>query len=52
MYVFLQWSCKAQLPTNTEFSSIKVGCEGYENSQDEYVLEGSCGVNLFQSRNI
>lgn len=40
----IQWSCKASLPEEFKLGSTDVTCEGYESSEDPYVLSGSCGV--------
>lgn len=40
----VQWSCKASLPEEFKLGSTDVSCEGYESSEDPYVLKGSCGV--------
>jgi hypothetical protein len=40
----IQWSCKANLPEEFKLGATEVGCEGYESSEDPYVLKGSCGV--------
>lgn len=40
----IQWSCKANLPEEFKLGGTDVGCEGYESSDDPYVLKGSCGV--------
>ena len=40
----IQWSCKASLPEEFKLGSTDVACEGYESSEDPYVLSGSCGV--------
>lgn len=40
----VQWSCKASLPDELKLGSTDVTCEGYESSDDPYVLKGSCGV--------
>ncbi|KIY01467.1 uncharacterized protein Z520_03019 [Fonsecaea multimorphosa CBS 102226] len=40
----VQWSCKASLPDEFKLGSTEVTCEGYESSEDPYVLSGSCGV--------
>lgn len=39
-----QWTCVASLPEEFKLGSTDVSCEGYESSQDPYVLKGSCGV--------
>ena len=45
----IQWSCKASLPEEFKLGATDVSCEGYESSDDPYILKGSCGVeyNLF-----
>jgi hypothetical protein len=40
----VQWSCKASLPPEFKLGATEMGCEGYESSEDPYVLKGSCGV--------
>lgn len=40
----IQWACKASLPEEFKLGSTDVSCEGYESSDDPYVLKGSCGV--------
>ncbi|GJC95041.1 transmembrane protein 66 [Colletotrichum higginsianum] len=40
----IQWSCVASLPEELKLGSTDVICEGYANSDDPYVLRGSCGV--------
>lgn len=40
----IEWSCEADTPTDFKLGSTEVTCEGYESSNDEYVLKGSCGV--------
>lgn len=40
----VQWTCRAQLPEEFKLGSTEVSCEGYESSDDPYVLKGSCGV--------
>jgi hypothetical protein len=40
----VQWSCKTSLPEEFKLGSTEVTCEGYESSEDPYVLKGSCGV--------
>jgi hypothetical protein len=40
----IQWACKASLPEEFKLGSTDVSCEGYESSDDDYVLKGSCGV--------
>lgn len=39
------WECKTDdLPNNIKFGQIVVSCERYANSQDPYILVGSCGL--------
>jgi len=38
------WECKAELPNYVRFETTDVLCEGFEYSDDPYVLVGSCGV--------
>ncbi|KAI1173773.1 hypothetical protein F4777DRAFT_556697 [Nemania sp. FL0916] len=40
----IEWSCAADLPPELRLGSTDVLCEGYQSSEDEYVLRGSCGV--------
>ncbi|MCJ1337478.1 hypothetical protein MMC09_002760 [Bachmanniomyces sp. S44760] len=40
----IQWTCTANLPEEFKLGSTDVICEGYDNSDDPYVLKGSCGV--------
>lgn len=40
----VQWTCTASLPPEFKLGSTDVVCEGYRNSEDKYVLKGSCGV--------
>jgi hypothetical protein len=40
----VQWTCQASLPTEFKLGSTEVVCEGYESSEDPFVLKGSCGV--------
>ncbi|KAF2868314.1 hypothetical protein BDV95DRAFT_500657 [Massariosphaeria phaeospora] len=40
----VQWTCKASLPEEFKLGSTDVICEGYDSSEDPYVLKGSCGV--------
>ncbi|KAI9714756.1 MAG: hypothetical protein M1820_000045 [Bogoriella megaspora] len=40
----VQWTCTASLPSEFKLGSTDVICEGYESSNDPYVLKGSCGV--------
>ncbi len=40
----VQWNCRASLPEEFKLGSTDVTCEGYESSEDPYVLRGSCGV--------
>ena len=40
----IQWTCSASLPPEFKLGSTDVICEGYKNSDDPWVLKGSCGV--------
>lgn len=40
----VQWTCTASLPSEFKLGSTDVVCEGYRNSDDKWVLKGSCGV--------
>lgn len=40
----IQWTCSASLPEEFKLGSTDVTCEGYESSEDPFVLKGSCGV--------
>eukprot|EP00903_Cladosiphon_okamuranus_P008799 g8427.t1 len=36
------WKCEASMPDGYSFSSIEVGCEGYDYPKDPFILKGSC----------
>lgn len=36
--------CKTDLDVVYKFGKTVVSCEGYESSEDQYVLRGSCGL--------
>lgn len=40
----VQWTCNAQLPPEFKLGSTDVICEGYRDSDDPWILKGSCGV--------
>lgn len=40
----VEWSCTATIPREFKLGSTDVVCEGYSNSNDKYILKGSCGV--------
>ncbi|KAL9112694.1 MAG: hypothetical protein Q9227_002997 [Pyrenula ochraceoflavens] len=40
----VQWTCTASLPAEFKLGGTDVTCEGYESSEDPFVLKGSCGV--------
>ncbi|KAL1868987.1 hypothetical protein Plec18167_007989 [Paecilomyces lecythidis] len=40
----VQWTCTADLPPEFKLGSTDVICEGYRDSDDPWVLKGSCGV--------
>jgi hypothetical protein len=46
-YGNVQWQCTANLPSEVEFGSTTVSCEGCQSSTDGYKLTGSCGL-MFQ----
>ena len=39
-----QWKCDAMLDRSLKLGRIEVSCEGYDHSNDPYVLVGSCGL--------
>nr|XP_012999813.1 store-operated calcium entry-associated regulatory factor [Cavia porcellus] len=43
-YFFSQWECKTDLDIAYRFGKTVVSCEGYDSSEDQYVLRGSCGL--------
>lgn len=40
----VQWRCEAELDSDVAFDNIDVSCEGYYAPEDEYILQGSCGL--------
>lgn len=40
----VQWECEAQLPHGFKLGKFDIQCEGYSRSGDEYVTQGSCGM--------
>lgn len=40
----INWKCEADLPSSLKLGRVEVGCEGWSNSNDPYVLKGSCGL--------
>ena len=42
----IRWKCTplSDIPHNIKFSFIGVSCEGYENHDDKWILNGSCQV--------
>ncbi|KAF3825513.1 hypothetical protein GH733_005495 [Mirounga leonina] len=40
----VQWECKTDLDIAYKFGKTVVSCEGYESSEDQYILRGSCGL--------
>lgn len=38
------WKCQAQLQPGCELTFTRVGCEGYSEPDDPYILKGSCGL--------
>lgn len=43
-FLLSQWECKTDLDIAYKFGKTVVSCEGYESSEDQYVLRGSCGL--------
>lgn len=41
-----QWKCEAQLPVWAQLGDVQVSCEGWDSSEDPYVLKGSCAVQF------
>lgn len=39
-----QWECKTDLDIAYKFGKTVVSCEGYDSSEDQYILRGSCGL--------
>jgi hypothetical protein len=42
--VDVQWRCEAELDSDVVFDAVHVSCEGFRDSNDPWVLEGSCGL--------
>jgi len=40
----VQWECKTDMDNAYRFGRVEVTCEGYDNTDDPYVLQGSCGL--------
>jgi len=40
----VNWECKADLDSDVRFGKTVVSCEGYDYSEDPYILKGSCGL--------
>lgn len=40
----IQWKCEAELDKDVAFDAVHVSCEGYYAPDDDYILEGSCGL--------
>lgn len=40
----IQWECKTDMDNAYRFGAVEVSCEGYDYSDDPYVLKGSCGL--------
>jgi len=43
------WDCKARLPDGAELDGLMVSCEGWGNSRDKYILDGSCQLRYSAS---
>ena len=39
------WDCTATLADDVRFTRMDVSCEGFDNPNDPYILEGSCGLS-------
>ncbi|RCI17242.1 hypothetical protein L249_2147 [Ophiocordyceps polyrhachis-furcata BCC 54312] len=40
----IEWSCTASLPEELKLGGTDVVCEGYDSTDDPYILKGSCAV--------
>lgn len=40
----VQWECKTDMDNAYRFGKVEVTCEGYDHSDDPYILRGSCGL--------
>ncbi|TPX33218.1 hypothetical protein SmJEL517_g03826 [Synchytrium microbalum] len=40
----VQWQCQSELSDEFKFGTTEVTCEGFDYTDDPYVLRGSCGV--------
>lgn len=40
----VQWKCQAEMPETYRLGTTTVSCEGFRDPNDDYVVEGSCGV--------
>lgn len=40
----VQWKCQAEMPKAYRLGATTVSCEGFTSPDDDFVLEGSCGV--------
>uniref|UniRef100_A0A914EE64 Store-operated calcium entry-associated regulatory factor n=1 Tax=Acrobeloides nanus TaxID=290746 RepID=A0A914EE64_9BILA len=38
-----QWECNGGLEAEVEFGAFKISCEGYDYTEDPYIVAGSCG---------
>ena len=38
----IQWECKTEMPVGFKFGKTQVLCEGYDSTDDPYILAGSC----------
>ncbi|PLW08765.1 hypothetical protein PCANC_08104 [Puccinia coronata f. sp. avenae] len=41
----IDWKCEADLPSKLRLGRVEVGCEGWSNSNDPYILKGSCALS-------
>lgn len=40
----IQWECKTDMDNAYRFGEISVSCEGFDYPEDDYILQGSCGL--------
>lgn len=43
----IKWECSAELDKKIRFGRLKVICEGYDNASDDFILDGSCGLEYY-----
>ena len=48
----LEWECRTDIDGKYKFGKIDISCEGYDSSDDPYILDGSCAIEYtLESRN-